>query len=415
MTSDNCPASSASIAQMPYEQFQKVIAECALTFRASAKRNVLLLHHNDTDGLSSGAILSKALERMRLHVRRYCLEKPYPQVIDRLLNDEFIASDTVVVLADFGSGMLPSIAAINRERFPIYILDHHAPNAAPDRCITLINPRACGVDGDQDCSASALCALFAQELGEFNDDLWVLGALGALGDGMVSSTGELSGINAHCASAAISSGVLSFDGHYYFLPEGRAPLEAKLFKSYIDALGGIGYYRGGSDVALKGLLEGFDERYVFSAQKFLSEYTSALSSLSAAQIERKGNLQWFQLGPMFTGMGVKTVGLACEALIAQGVSAPDCYLLGVQMLNPEVPGMGAVLPPQFKISMRVPHTLQAEVIAGRSPDLVRVMRRAGETVGAFVDALHKYAGAVTVPVGAKDEFIAAVQHEVSGR
>ena len=38
------------------------------------KKNVQIFHHNDSDGLSSGAILNTAFERAGLGVRRFCLE-----------------------------------------------------------------------------------------------------------------------------------------------------------------------------------------------------------------------------------------------------------------------------------------------------------------------------------------------------
>ena len=41
-------------------------------------QQIILLHHNDADGISAGAILSKALYRYGFDVRRIALEKPYP-------------------------------------------------------------------------------------------------------------------------------------------------------------------------------------------------------------------------------------------------------------------------------------------------------------------------------------------------
>ncbi len=42
------------------------------------KKEVRVFHHNDSDGLSSGAILTRAFERAGYGVHRFCLEKPYP-------------------------------------------------------------------------------------------------------------------------------------------------------------------------------------------------------------------------------------------------------------------------------------------------------------------------------------------------
>ena len=39
------------------------------------KKEVRVFHHNDSDGLSSGAILTRAFERAGYGVHRFCLEK----------------------------------------------------------------------------------------------------------------------------------------------------------------------------------------------------------------------------------------------------------------------------------------------------------------------------------------------------
>ena len=49
-------------------------------------KEILLFHHNDTDGLTSGAILTRTFERQNYKVKRYCLEKPYPAVLKKVFN-----------------------------------------------------------------------------------------------------------------------------------------------------------------------------------------------------------------------------------------------------------------------------------------------------------------------------------------
>ena len=48
------------------------------------EKTVHIFHHNDADGLSSGAILMCAFEREGFEVRRFCLEKPYPAVLKKV-------------------------------------------------------------------------------------------------------------------------------------------------------------------------------------------------------------------------------------------------------------------------------------------------------------------------------------------
>jgi len=49
---------------------------------------VQIFHHNDSDGLTSGAILTRAFERQGFKVQRFCLEKPYPAVLKKVYEQE---------------------------------------------------------------------------------------------------------------------------------------------------------------------------------------------------------------------------------------------------------------------------------------------------------------------------------------
>jgi single-stranded DNA-specific DHH superfamily exonuclease len=52
------------------------------------EKAVQVFHHNDSDGLSSGAILTRAFERQGFKVKRFCLEKPYPAVLRKVYEQE---------------------------------------------------------------------------------------------------------------------------------------------------------------------------------------------------------------------------------------------------------------------------------------------------------------------------------------
>ena len=67
---------------------------------------VYLFHHNDADGLSSGAILLKAFERQGMDVRRFCLEKPYPALLKQIYEKE----GSIIVFADFAGRLLPALS-----------------------------------------------------------------------------------------------------------------------------------------------------------------------------------------------------------------------------------------------------------------------------------------------------------------
>ena len=58
--------------------------QAAAEVRQWPRKTVNVFHHNDADGLSSGAILTCAFEREGFEVRRFCLEKPYPAVLKKV-------------------------------------------------------------------------------------------------------------------------------------------------------------------------------------------------------------------------------------------------------------------------------------------------------------------------------------------
>ena len=72
---------------------------------------VQVFHHNDSDGLTSGAILTRAFERQGFEVRRFCLEKPYPAVLEKVYEQE----GGILVFADFAGRIAPLLSDLNRE------------------------------------------------------------------------------------------------------------------------------------------------------------------------------------------------------------------------------------------------------------------------------------------------------------
>ena len=77
-------------------------------------RRVQILHHNDADGLSSGAILTRAFERRGFESQRVCLEKPYPAVLEKIFDAEgrLILSDGISYAVEQGATHLVDIATL---------------------------------------------------------------------------------------------------------------------------------------------------------------------------------------------------------------------------------------------------------------------------------------------------------------
>ncbi|MCB0333066.1 MAG: DHH family phosphoesterase, partial [Bdellovibrionales bacterium] len=223
---------------MNIEHFLSHIDASAKELRDLHPQEVLLLHHNDTDGLTSGAILHATFERHGIPLRSYCLEKPYPPVLSHILQDPALSPNTILLFADFGSGMLPTIDKLNVSHLPIFILDHHTIESSSSANIKLVNCRTFDICGSRQCSASTICSLFAQSFSKHNEDLLTLGLLGAYGDSQYLSDGSFEGLNGLLFQKTLSAGTVSFDNTLRMTIGQSYP--ASSLKEWLDHLGSIG-------------------------------------------------------------------------------------------------------------------------------------------------------------------------------
>ena len=112
------------------------VAKAIAEMKASRETGIQVFHHNDADGLTSGAILTRAFERQGYEVRRYCLEKPYPAVLRKVFEQE----GKILVFADFAGRIAPLISDLNRGRNLTLILDHHVAEPATDSRVHNLDP-----------------------------------------------------------------------------------------------------------------------------------------------------------------------------------------------------------------------------------------------------------------------------------
>src|SRR5512137_1396878 len=140
------------------------------------EKTVQVFHHNDADGLTSGAILTRALEREGFKVQRSCLEKPYPAVLKKVYEQE----GRLIIFADFAGRIAPMISELNKGRNLTLILDHHVAEASTDPMVHNLDPDLFGLKGDRDISGSTTCYLFAVTMDAANHDLATVAAIGAV-------------------------------------------------------------------------------------------------------------------------------------------------------------------------------------------------------------------------------------------
>jgi len=204
-------------------------------------KRVQILHHNDADGLSSGAILTRAFERKDFDVHRVCLEKPYPAVLEKVFENK----ERLIILTDFAGRIAPLISDLNRGRNLVLILDHHKAEKPTDDRVHLLDPEVFGLRGDRDITASTTCYVFACTLDSANQDLAYIATIGAVGDRFFVD-GRLAGPNRDAALETRRQGMLDIEdteeGERYILLTSDGPVECSAFARNLDTFGGAGYH-----------------------------------------------------------------------------------------------------------------------------------------------------------------------------
>jgi len=188
---------------------QGFLARCAEAREAVARmHSPLVVHHYDCDGITSGAIVCGALEKMG---------KPYHAQSVRKLDAAFLATivhEPEVIFADLGSGT----AEIDSLQGNVVVTDHHQQKTTSH---LQANPHEFGFDGGTDISAAG-CAYFVFR--EFVE----LGIVGAIGDVQA----PLRSLNAIMLSDAVAQGAISVEKDMLLFGRNSRPL--KQFLLYAD-------------------------------------------------------------------------------------------------------------------------------------------------------------------------------------
>ncbi len=396
-----------------YAAMEQAIRE----LRAWPDKTVQLFHHNDSDGLSSGAVLTRALEREGFKVQRYCLEKPYPAVLRKVFEQE----GKLLIFADFAGRIAPLISDLNKSRNLVLLLDHHVAEPSHDPKVHNLDPDLFGLKGDRDISASTTCYLFARCLNEVNRDLAYVAAIGAVGDGFFVD-GALVSQNHDAAVEAEKQGLIEIKkqdvGEQYFLAGSKGSVLVSELGDYLDVLGGVGYYQGGPDTGVKACLEGVSaesDRMVEELKAIRTRiFDQEIARLRAGELHQAPHIQWFHVEKRLFPMGVKMIGAFCDAIRITDLIDPKKYLAGFQVIPDEIPGVGAIRFNEVKVSMRVSPAMENEIRAGRAMGLNILLPEATSRLGGFSDACHSLTAAVTVAIGKEEQLIEEMEKIIQG-
>ncbi len=147
---------------------------------ASKDKEIFIVSHFDTDGITSAAIMVQTLK---------FLDKRFSLKIVKSLEKEFIQKiplDKIVLFLDLASSNLQDLADSKIKE--IFIIDHHEITEEIPERINLLNP--C-VNDSENLSGAGLTYLFCKELNPKSRHLAKLAVLGTVGDQMEKNLNKL--------------------------------------------------------------------------------------------------------------------------------------------------------------------------------------------------------------------------------
>lgn len=381
------------------------------------KKKIWVFHHNDADGLCSGAILDRAFNRQGFEIERFCLEKPYPAILKKIYENQGL----ILVFADFAGRIAPMLSELNGGRNLTLILDHHVAEASHDPTVHNLDPDLFGLKGDRDISASTTCYLFARAMNPANHDMAHIAALGAVGDGFFVN-GQLVSQNREVALEAEKQGKLEIKKHEtgedYLLNFPRGQISCIQLGEDLDILGGVGFFQGGPETGVRVCLEGVtpdSERMLEELKSVKTDiFNREINELKAGALRTTPHIQWFHVEKRFIPMGVKMIGIFCEYLREQSFIDPHKYIAGFQIIPNEIPGFGKLPLNEVKISMRVSSSLEQEIRAGKRMGLDAFLPEATNRLGGFSDACHSLTAATTIAIGKENDLIDEMEKILQG-
>ena len=122
-------------------------------------------------------------------------------------------------------------------------------------------------------------------------------------------------------------------------------------------------------------------------------------------LARDGEIVWTDVEDRFYPLGLKAIGLFCEAIIRDGAADGDYYVVGFQRFPGENPYLGGFSGRETKVSFRVTPGLKRSIERGERPDLMRLVPQAVRQVGGFAEACHRFAAACTIPEERKTDLV----------
>jgi len=384
---------------MSFEDFEKRAAIAISQLKKIKPKVITLVHHDDADGLCSGAITKAALEREDFGVKTFCLEKIYPEVVEEIHR----RSGETIFYSDIGSAHAHFISEVNSSKNLTIILDHHHDHPkATDPMVFDLNLEHYGFEGDTEFSGATCNYLFARVLNKRNIDLSYLALVGSR-----EIPGDYVGLNKTVLEEAEKTGMVEVERNRIEIV--KLSLRVDDLFAKLQILGAVGYYDGGPEMGVQACLTGVTDQIKRKIDEWEEKRKNVnkrlIGWLYRQRLKETEHLQWFDAGDLYKGMGTKVIGQFCSFLSYQArLIKPDKYILGFMNVLPDVPGwQGKLRDELVKVSVRVPKGLQELIDRGKMLSAVDLLVKASEGFG-LADG-HKYAANVVIPADKKDMLI----------
>ena len=379
--------------------FQNRLARAKDAVAQSDLKTALVIHHDEADGLCSGALTKSALETLGLQTRLICLDKLYPEVVKEIES----GPQRVIAYSDIGSGHVEWLVKYNNTKNLILALDHHDTTDTGDPLIHNLNPELDGFSGEKDACSSTVAYLFAKTIDERSRTLAPLAVIGS-----TEIPGEAKGLDKIPIRDGIEAGRVHTSGKSLKLYLGPSSISPSRASTILNVLGSVGYYREGPTTGISACLNGFDKETIRTAESLEGERKNAnqrmLSTIREKGLSQMKNVQWFHARDNYEGMSGKVVGSFCSYLTYQRFINPAKYLIGMMNVPPDIPGWGKLRSPLIKVSGRAPAIVSEQIETKRRPPLSEILPQACERAGGFGDG-HSVAASGVFPIGAEPKFL----------
>ena len=145
-----------------------------LSFPKSSR--IRVVSHYDADGISSAAIICKALYREGYDFHASIMRNPFNKGLERLSKEQ----NELIIFCDMGSGQIETIENIQCKSI---VIDHHQfLKEKTSENVLQINANLCGMNGNYEACGATLCYSVVKTLNSKNIDLATLAMVGATGD-----------------------------------------------------------------------------------------------------------------------------------------------------------------------------------------------------------------------------------------